>query len=183
MIEEICEHSIDVSMIQAGSCVLDVGCRGFGFSNALAALGAVVYPVDIDDLGSDQSYTRCAITATEGLCGIQMTDDPQARHTIAGTTIVAHTIASFSKFAGVTRWAVIKLDCEGDEFGILSALTAPPADQITVEFHQHTARRRAQAELDSLFDHLRQWYAMPVCKFDSRHGVGFNYWDCLFTIK
>ena len=42
-----------------------------------------------------------------------------------------------SKF-GASHWDVVKLDCEGAEYDVLLDWPGPIAEQITVEFHEHT---------------------------------------------
>lgn len=182
MIEEICEHSMDTALLQPGAKVLDVGCRSFDLPRELQRrFAARVYCVDIDELDTDQAYYRCAIAGTEGRCGIVLTEDKQARHIRpGGDEITQHTLMSFSNRVGVAHWDLIKLDCEGAEYDILKGLWAPPATQISVEFHQHTQFARSAAELQALFEHLARWYDCVKKVYEPRHGCCANYWDCLF---
>jgi hypothetical protein len=181
MIKDICEHSIMTSIIGTNSTVLDVGCRDFGFTNAMKALGCKVYSIDPDILDGD--YYRCAISNEDGLCGLVHTKDPQGKYIKTGNEIKKYTIESFGKMVGIDQWDVVKLDCEGEEYNILISLTSPPAKQLSIEFHEHTERKIGRDNIDMILKHLDNWYDRKVINWDTRHGAGYNYWDVLLVLK
>lgn len=183
MLETFHEHTLDILLLKPGCTVLDVGCRGFEFGNALRErFQADVYDVDIDDLNTPQFYYRCGIDAMNGSGAVSQDDNPEARCLVAGNQIKVYTIEYFQHKVGVNHWDAIKLDCEGSEYGILWHLKEPPATQISVEFHQHTEERRSEAFMAELIDRLRQWYDVRQHQLYGKASY-LNYWDSLFTLK
>lgn len=177
-------HTLETALLKPGCTVLDVGCRGFGFGTALRHfVEAKVYEVDIDDLGDAVPYYRCGIAAVDGFGGVTQEADPEARHLVFGNAVPVYTIESFGKKVGVDHWDVIKLDCEGTEYDILWNLTKPPADQLSVEFHQHTPARRTKEEINALIQKLEQWYTVQNHQLYGQKPETKNYWDSLFVIK
>ncbi len=174
MIQEIQEHNIDLSLLPEGAKVLDLGCRGFLFTNALKDLGHDVYPVDIDDF-PNQNYYKLAISDTEGTCSIVHTHDVNGKYITDGGDLRKMTIDSFSKMVGVEKWDLIKIDIEGSEIGILNNSRHPLAKQVSVEFHAHCVPSQTKESLDSILDALGQYYDI--------HGAGFNYWSVLLIAK
>jgi FkbM family methyltransferase len=182
MHKEICEHSVDVDLIKPGAKVLDIGCRGFGFTNAMTALGCQVHAIDPDTLDGGV-YHKCAISTYDGTCDLVHTNDPQGKYIKSGNVIPVFTLKSFSEKVGVKWWDLIKIDCEGEEYAILPTLTEPIATQLSIEFHEHTAKKIGQSEIDNMLARFEQWYDIRHKVWESRHGAGFNYWDVLLVLK
>jgi len=183
MLETFQEHTLDTALLKPGCTVLDVGCRGFGFGNELRKrFHARVYEVDIDDLGNSQHYYRCGIAAADGYGDVSHDPDPLARQLVSGDRLNVWTIKSFSEIVGVAHWDAIKLDCEGGEYEILWNLEHPPADQITVEFHQHTPARRSKEFMAELVQKLRRWYNVRQHRLYGKPN-SLNYWDSLFILR
>ena len=181
MLKTFHDHTLQTSLLKTGATVLDVGCRGFEFGNALREqYQAQVYEVDIDDLGGGQPYYRCGIAHQDGWGDVDTNQDPLARRLVKGRKIPVYTIQSFGNIVGVHYWDVNKLDCEGAEYGILWHLTKPPATQLTVEFHQHTDARRSPEFMLALMTKLGQWYEI---KRHRLYGQQMNYWDTLFVLR
>lgn len=179
------EHTFDETLLKPGANVLDLGCRGFEFTDALHKLGCNLYPVDCDDLPG-HSYYKCAIGHTEGFCEVIHTSDPLATYVKPSTDYNGthmHTIESFSKEVGVTHWDLIKMDIEGSELSILWNIRHPIAKQISVEFHAHCRPVQTKEHLDQLIEHLSQWYTIYNAVWEKRHGCSENYWDVLLIAK
>lgn len=183
----IADHTIDESSLSVSPVVLDVGCRGFGFGDGIKKLrpSARLFELDIDDLNDRHNrYIRAAICGKDGMVGVSDDIDLSSRHVTPSGSVFAFTLKTFSSIVKVRHWDVIKLDCEGSEFDILSSINGPVAQQITVEFHQHTAHgRRPPEEIASLLSRLSQWYEVVQHPFDERYGCGLNYWDTLLVAK
>lgn len=182
MLKTFAEHTLDTSLLKRGCTVLDVGCRGFAFGDALRKrFAANVYEVDIDDLGSSRPYYRVGIADFNGLGGVRGLE-PEGRRLVPGADVPVYTIDSFKETLGVDHWDVIKLDCEGSEYDILRDMESPPATQITVEFHQHTTARRTETFMNALIERLERWYRVRRHRLYGKPG-SLNYWDSLFTLK
>ena len=183
MLESIADHTLDTALLQPGCHILDVGCHGFAFGDQLRQrFAANVYEVDLNDLGPSRTYHRCGIAAADGFGDVSHDPEPQCRRLIAGNRFPVYTVESFRQRLGVPHWDVLKLDCEGSEYDILWNLSQPPATQISVEFHQHTAARRSEEFIAQIVAKLGQWYEVKLHIRDERHCCGFNWWDSLFVL-
>jgi len=181
MIEVIHEHSVDMSLLPAKATILDLGCRGFAFTNHFRELGHTVHAVDIDDL-QHGDYDQCAITNYNGMCGIIHTGDPQGTKIGPGDSIRCYTLEDYMKLKGVEFWDLIKADIEGGEFEMVMSLSKAPTRQISMEFHGHCGQ--TNEEIMAIVDRLGKLGYTPIqhdC--NARHGAGFNYWDSLFILK
>lgn len=182
MIQEIHEHTVDLSLLPEKSNILDLGCRGFLFTNYFRDLGHNVVAVDIDDF-PNQDYHKLAISDSDGFCDVVHTSDPQAKHITDGGSLKKMTIDSFSKMVGVEKWDLIKIDIEGSEIGILKNSTHPLAKQVSVEFHAHCVPSQTKEELDNLLNYLSRFYDIHNREWKPMHGVGCNYWSVLLISK
>lgn len=186
-------HSIIASMIKPDGWVLDVGCRGFEFSLAVAKLGARVVAMDPDPdvirehqkrpelgaiyfvpkalvaTGKGGRYTLSRIADYEGEAN-SIAMDFGGEHVDVEGVDLASVMRTFS----VAMWDCIKLDCEGSEYSILETLPGGVADQIAVEFHDHTgANPGGENTYRRLRAYLERWYC--VAKWDPG--------DVLFVLK
>ena len=183
MITVIAEHSVDLDLLQKESKVLDIGCRGFLFTDEMTRLGYNVFPVDIDQLPENRPYYRVAITDYDGKCGIHYENDKQATRIKEGTEASCFTLESFSSACGVDVWDLIKIDIEGAELQVIQSLKKAPAKQLSIEFHLHTGIygvnevRLMEAKLSAL------GYQTVSHEMTAQHGAGMNYWDSLFILK
>ena len=192
----IAEHTFDESLIHKTSAILDIGCRGFEFSNYFKRLGCNVCPVDIDELPLSKEdcenilsleitigYFKVAICGYTGKCGIEKTNDLQATKIKYGNEIDCYTLQDFSKENDITFWGIIKMDIEGSEYEVIMSLTEPPARQLSIEFHLHTGiygmgqMREMETKLYAL------GYQTIQHELSERHGAGANYWDSLFILN
>lgn len=187
MIQTIAEHKIDLDLLIHPGNILDLGCRGFIFTNEMRRLGHIVYPVDVDLLEGytpSKDYIRVAITGkSEQRVGIKRTSDPQATSIIEGDEIWTHTIESFTSLAGVGFWDYIKTDIEGSEYDVIMSLTKAPSYQFEVEFHLHTDAYH-ENQVDSMVRKLKSLgYETVSHEKTDQHGCGLNYWSSLFILK
>lgn len=182
MITVIAEHSLDLSLLPEKANVLDLGCRGFLFTDELRRMGHGVYAIDIESLWPRQHFL-CAIAGHTGKCSIQKSRDPQATRITEGQDIPCYTLKDFSNMVKVDFWDVIKIDIEGSEYEVIMSLTEPPAKQISIEFHLHTGIY-GDAQVKEMEDKLLSLGYFPVKHEKTKeHGLGLNYWDSLFILK
>lgn len=195
MIQTIGEHTVDTSLLTGEWCI-DVGCRGFGFSKGVRDLGELVLAYDVDDLEDpkekDIFFIRSAVSNYDGSAVINFTRDKQATNIIGGKingeeSAVVNCIdlnAIYKRILSAKKIDVLKLDCEGSEYHILSDPNFNPVPlQITVEFHEHCQKQLHDQLFEKCKENLLKYYT-PI-KFDryAAHGAGMNYWDCLFVRK
>src|SRR5579859_3196966 len=158
------EHTIDLDLLPAVPTVLDVGCRGFAFDYdilkfrpqakiiALEPDPEIKKPDDLDIL-----FYNAALTCMESpTLTLQTGGDGEGSYIVTGPVFPGYDwpIHDHSKIAQVTNISVkeffkvytkfdlVKLDCEGSEFGILENWPGPIATQISVEFHDYANRAR-----------------------------------------
>jgi methyltransferase family protein len=85
----------------------------------------------------------------------------------------------------VDHWDLIKLDCEGSEFGILENWPGPVARQISVEFHDWTGPWAERAA----GDYYERLFAGPLKDYEvvqhelSKQGEGIGHWDSLLRLR
>lgn len=195
-------HSLDRSLLTPGGWVIDVGCRDFLFARELLDLGARVLAIDPDptvevpeDLRQDQNleFLRVALVGEkpQSTLNLAMHNSPIARHLVTDAMpagnfpvvpVKAMTISDVLELLEVDRVDAVKLDCEGSEYGILSSWPGPVANQITVEFHEHTQSNPGGMETyGRIISHLGRWYDCYGFKASHQEGVETdNYWDVMF---
>jgi FkbM family methyltransferase len=188
MIEVIHEHSVDLSLLPVNANILDLGCRGFLFTDYLIKKCHNVYPVDCDLL-QGASYYQAAITNYDGFTDLYKSNDPQGTRinrryeAQSETSVICCTLVGFSLRVGIEFWDLIKMDIEGSEYEVIMSLTEPPATQLSIEFHLHTGIY-GDKEMKEMEDKLLSFGYFPT-KHDktNEHGSGFNYWDSLFVLQ
>jgi FkbM family methyltransferase len=183
----IAEHTVDLELLPPAANIIDIGCRGFLFTDALTELGHNVYAIDIDDLVGHK-YIKGAIADFDGFVEIARFQDPQAtridkRAPQSASSVPCMTLKTFSMKCNIEMWDLIKIDVEGAEYEIIMSLEKAPAKQLSIEFHLHTGIYKMH-EVDLMIDKLKSLgYAAVQHDYTSQHGVGFNYWDSLFILK
>jgi hypothetical protein len=181
MIEVIHEHSVDMSLLPAKAVILDLGARGFQFTNHFRELGHTVHAIDIDDL-QHGDYDQCAITNYTGMCGITHTDDPQGTKIGPGDSIRCYTLEDYMKLKEVEFYDLIKMDVEMSELDIIKSLHNPPAKQISIEFHLHCGQTKEEVNyIVGLLEFM--YYEVFEHKLSEAHGAGYNFWSSLFILK
>lgn len=183
----IAEHSVCLSLLQEKSTILDLGARGFAFTQAMRNLGHHVVPIDIDRLHDGQAYYQCAISDFDGKVAVIKSSDPQATRIDPNHegTIPCYTLATISSnFLNKGQiWDLIKIDIEGAEYQVIMNMDKPYARQLSVEFHLHTGIY-TQVEMRRMENHLHDLgYKAVSHEYTPQHGAGHNYWDSLFILK
>jgi len=198
----VVEHSL-AWLPTKGSKVLDVGCRCYDFASYLAELECEVLVIEPDDLVSPSSHknitTLQAALVPESQAGTLQNlikfGNGSANHleNVVGTIPKDYTcqatkgmsISQICKYAEVDVWDVVKLDCEGSEYGVLLEWPGPVAKQITVEFHEHTgANTFGLSVYNYIFKHLSKWYKVVQHELSIRHCLSIpNYWDTLLVLQ
>lgn len=182
MIQEIHEHLVDTSLLPAKAKILDIGCRGFLFTDHFKRRGHDVTAVDIDDIEGGK-YERLAISGHTGVIGIETFKDPQATRTCPGKDLECFTLHDFSDMVKTPFWDLIKIDVEGAELEIINSLTKAPAKQLSIEFHLHTGIY-SDVDVKLMVKKLNSLgYIVASHELTSQHGAGFNYWSSLFILE
>jgi hypothetical protein len=190
MITVIAEHSVDLSLLPEKANVLDLGCRGFLFSDEMQRLGHNVVCIDADDTLTGRTYGICAITNKDGLAEIHVGNDPQGlrvtqieNYSNKKRIVKTLTLSSLSNKVGIKFWDLIKIDIEGAEYEVIMSLTEPPAKQLSIEFHLHTGIY-GLTQMAEMHDKLRALgYEAVSHEMSKQHGCGLNFWDSLFVLK
>ena len=196
-LETFYDHSFAPALL-TDRPVLDVGARGFSFAYHFAVRGHEVIALDPDPDIADPKikgvkFINSALIGNGPSTAIlAKTSDPEGRYIEDGSVVVesgasrvpvhAYTIQGLSEALGIPKWDLVKLNCEGAEYGILRAWPGPIARQIVVSFHEHY-RPQGQRAIDGIVEHLAQWYAPIRHESDRRFGAGLNYWDSVFALK
>lgn len=179
---EIHEHTVDLSLLPEKAKIIDIGCRGFHFTNYFKEKGYIVASVDIDDFYGEVYY-RLAITGQDGRVGIQHFNDPQATRVKVGDELLSMRLDTFMNSLGYDFADLIKIDVEGAEYDIVMSLKKAPANQLSIEFHLHTGIY-GQDKVKEMENKLRALgYEFSQHKLEERHGAGYNYWDSLFILR
>lgn len=193
----IAEHTVDLSLINRDSKVLDLGCRAFTWSKAMLEYVDKIVCVDADPIiiqpederiifldgaivpnGEPVHFVNFVVHGNG--TGNYIDDGRPLPKPGMGYRVASITIEEIQKETG---WLdLIKMDIEGSEVPVLLSLTKPPAKQITCEFHMHTGTPRYTVE--SVFDHMHDLsYDIKHVDFSRKHGLGENFWDVLFVLK
>lgn len=187
-IQVIAEHSVALDLLSGGICI-DVGCRGFQFSEAMRDLGLKVVAFDIEDMEppKDVHFVKSAVMTEYRTVRYVNTNDQQAKFvSIEGIEVQAVDIKDVYRdlLSDMTCIDVLKLDCEGSEYIILSDpdFMAVPR-QISVEFHMHCHRELHDQYYDKCLENLLKYYEPVQHEMTQAHGAGWNYWDSLFIRK
>lgn len=198
----ISEHTISW-LPQFGSTVLDVGCRHYDFASFMAKIGCEVFAIEPDILAPLPQNEKIHVLRTalvpesqagttqeliwfgngtanhlKSICG-----DVPRDHNLQVTS--SYSMSQICKHFNIDTWDVVKLDCEGSEYGVLLEWPGPVAKQITVEFHEHTGANVFGASIyNKIFDHLSQWYDVVQHELSIRHCLSTpNYWDTLLVLR
>jgi FkbM family methyltransferase len=181
-IEVIAEHSVDIDLLPEKAKVLDLGCRGFLFTDELRRRGHNVLAIDIDKLDRDD-YEQMAVSFKVGRVGIKRSRDPQATMIGEGSEVMCVDLPFLMHLTKVDLFSLIKMDIEGAEYDIIMALTKAPAKQLSIEFHLHTGIY-GETEMLLMENKLLSLGYFPVKHDKTRqHGLSYNYWDSLFILK
>lgn len=96
-------------------------------------------------------------------------------------------IRDLMKLTGISYWDIVKLDCEGSEFGILENWPGPIAGQLSVEFHDWTGPLKEKATAA----YYEQLWSGPLRDYEvlshelSTVGPGpaWGHWDSVLRLR
>jgi hypothetical protein len=182
MIEVIAEHSVDIDLLPEKAKILDIGCRGFIFTDEMRRRGHNVMAIDIDKFDRDD-YFQLAISNKVGRVGIKRAPDPQATMIMNGDEVMCMDLKMLMLTANIDFFDLIKIDVEGSEYDIIMSLQRPPAKQLSIEFHLHTGIYEIQAVTQMRLKLFDLGYIAVKHDKTSQHGMGENYWDSLFILS
>ncbi len=181
IIKEIAEHKVCLELLPENAIILDLGARGYLFTDAMRSQGHRVIPVDIDKL--EGVYHQVAISDYNGRAGIQYSNDPQGTQIKDGNDVPCYTLESFMEMIGVPFFDLIKIDIEGAERQLIRSLNNAPAKQLSIEFHLHTGAY-TKSDVDLMVIKLQfLGYKVASHELTEAHGAGFNYWTSLFILE
>lgn len=199
---KLASHTVDLDALPFRPIVLDVGCRGFDFTREIlehrpwANVIAMDPSAEIKPKASDGRFVSFLRAALVG-------DDKQvslfAHHSTGEGDFVCEEVPWYAqrhavlcmnlptlmRRYGIKFFDLIKLDCEGSEFGILENLPGPIAQQISVEFHDHTGPWEAHVVGDYyevLFGGVLKDYEVVQHEL-SQQGTGIGHWDTLLRLR
>lgn len=186
-IKVIAEHSVDVDLLTGGTCI-DVGCRGFAFSEAMRDLGCYAVGFDLEGLTPPKGvrYFKMAVSDYTGFGTYKDTADQQAKH-LSGKGHPVSVMSMNDVYGHLVEYGsfdIVKLDCEGSEYKILSDPNFQPIPlQFSIEFHMHAHRALHDRYYDKCMENLLKYYEPVQHELTQAHGAGWNYWDSLFIRK
>jgi FkbM family methyltransferase len=195
------DHTFDEKLIRDG-WVIDAGCRGFNFANAVRDLfydekeKNPVYAIDIekfDDGIKGVVFRQAALTNYSGktecylfgngtanfIKGINMEPKELEDRPVQKITIPAITLQDIYKEIG-TDIDLLKLDIEGAEYLVLGDSFEPIPKQITVETHEHCHADLHNKYWPAIFDNLCKHYHATL---HVREWPQYLFMDCLFIRK
>lgn len=189
-IQCIAEHSVDLDLLSGGICI-DVGCRGFLFSEAMRDRGCEVHAFDIEDMIPPPGitfYNQAVLTDAKQV-QYKNTKDLQAKHVCfdGEEGVPVRAVSMQGVYHALTmdkQIDVLKVDAEGSEYFIFSnPRLLPVPKQISVEFHMHCHRALHEQYYDKCMENLLKWYVPVKHELTEAHGAGWNFWDSLFLRK
>lgn len=181
-IKVIAEHSVAMNLLPEKAKVLDLGCRGFLFTDELRRLGHTVLAVDIDKLDRDD-YLQMAVSFKVGRVGINRTLDPQATCIKEGNEVDCIDLRTLLRESKLEMFDLIKMDIEGAEYDVIMTLVKAPCKQLSVEFHLHTGVYNEDKVIEMEEKLHSLGYVPAVHSKTKAHGMGFNFWDSLWILN
>ena len=192
-------HTFDESLLPLEPRVLDVGSRNFAFAVGVRAIRtkAEVLCLEPDPGVESRPDMRLLHAAMVGdgrkrglyaVCGTGegnfILNEWRPRSDVGyARPVECVDIRDITDATRVEKWDLVKLDCEGSEFGILEHWPLGGiAGQITVEFHDFTNHARWN---DEYFTWL--WTQLPdyeVVQHEFfKQGEAWGHWDTLLVRK
>lgn len=203
---EVDFHSVITRLIKPGEYLLDVGCRGWAFSEQMRLRGLKVIGVDpgpdITRLRDKFHFIHAAIGVEGGPSEVELMHwstgegdyvrRPEEIIPAHVTVMRAPTItlqAIMAQF-NVQKFNFIKLDCEGAEYALLEQWPGPIADQISVEYHDFSGMNPDHLHQEQVYHrihaHLGQWYDVVQHERTVKSWMPDqppNPWDSLYVLK
>lgn len=188
-------HTVDLDLLPEFCTVLDVGCRGFDFTECILSHRPLARIVALDPdptiklsssqveffcvalVGDERPLARYASYSTgKG----NMLTDLEAYYDAEMLTVNCISIRRLMKHCRVEHWDLVKLDCEGSEFEVLENWPGPIASQISVEFHDGAdPTNRTDEYFGKLFAKLPDYRIVQHEKL--KQGEWIGHWDSLLV--
>lgn len=199
-IERLAEHSVDIDLLPETPVVLDAGCRGFDFSNAVLDVRPKARIIAMDPAPGNAGSNDPRITfLKEPLVGLHQPStmefvalpNPAACFvrelnpaTFQGISVETRTLKWLSSWFQIQRFDLVKLDVEGSEFGILETWPGPIATQISVEFHDYVDNSKYDdAYFNRLFLGSLANYEVVRHEVSEVSNARRGHWDSLFRLR
>lgn len=210
-LKQLASHTVDLDILPdaPGPVVLDVGCRWFDFTAAIIAERPAAHVLAFDpardvarafhddrrwhdphgphvsfwdvalvgmgDVGKKQRLAHFSTGEGDFITTLPRYHDAEMYE------VSVMPIVELTRWQRVQHFDLVKLDCEGSEFGILENWPGPIATQISVEFHDWD---KPQYRTDSYYDALWRklpWYRVVQHEL-SKQGEGTGHWDTLLVL-
>lgn len=193
-LQKLSEHTVDVDLLSQSPIVLDVGCRGFGFCKDILRLRSKAYVIALDpDPKMDApdlpiTFYRMALTGNGVHYAWYRDAGGEANELIENYEKGAVGVPCINVTEVIRPYQkidLIKLDCEGSEFGILESWPGPIAKQISVEFHDFKNRQKWDDQyFSNLFaGPLRDYQVVQHELFGVGPGPTLGHWDSLLVLR
>ena len=199
-VERLAEHSVDVELLPEAPVVLDAGCRGFDFSNAVLDVRPKARVIAMDPApGAEPSNDPRIIFLNQPLVGLYQPSkmefvalpNPAACFmrelnpaTFAGISVQTRTLQWICSQFAVEKFDLIKLDVEGSEFAILQTWPGPIATQLSVEFHDYVDNSMYDDEyFNRLFHGSLAHYEVVQHEVSEVSNARRGHWDSLFRLR
>lgn len=202
---KLASHTVDLDALPESPTVLDVGCRGFDFAAAVLESRPWVTVIAMDPDPVIDAYmvkARSIHFVQEALVGDGRVDslyagwstgegnllcDKAPWYAERTHTVPCANIREIMRRTGIEHWDLVKLDCEGSEFGILENWPGPIASQISVEFHDWTGPWKEYVA----GDYYERLWAGPLKDYEvlthelSTVGPGpaWGHWDTVLRLR
>lgn len=195
MLETYYEHTV---MAPVDGLVFDIGCGEFRFAAAMLDAGARrVVAVDPSPVPCGVADNDRVIVRTLAVVGrptrksldtfIEFDDRKCSTLCAYGSADIPSRQRMSRLVQTITLWqlvvdhgypSIIKLDIEGAESEVLAYWPGPIADQVTIEFHDHTTG----VDNTMLPDAFLRWYH-PIQHQRYRRRGRLSHWNSLFVLR
>jgi FkbM family methyltransferase len=199
-IERLAEHSVDLDLLPQAPVVLDAGCRGFDFSNAVLDVRPDARIIAMDAAPGAGGSTDHRITfLNQPLVGFLQSSrmefvplpNPAAcfmreinSTASQGILLETRTLQWITSQFQVSKFDLIKLDVEGSEFGILETWPGAIATQISVEFHDYVDNNKYDdAYFQRLFLGSLGDYEVVQHEMSEVSNARRGHWDSLLRLR
>lgn len=190
----IAGHTVDVDLLSETAFVLDVGCRGWDFTRGITEIRprSFIAAYDPDPtiksipgvmfrhaaiVGNGVRQSQYAAFSTGEANYLLQPGFPPPPPDAKRMMVACVSIAEIG-----ANWDLVKLDCEGSEFGILEHWPGPIAKQISVEFHDWLDRRKwNDAYFERLFAGLPDYRVVQHELTEVGPGKALGHWDSLLA--
>ena len=192
-------HSFFEYLISKEGVCLDVGCRDFDFSNHVKDLCQKVVAID-PGFNIKPPENKKIIFLNQALTTVNVnnvyliTDGRLGSHHVSMENVSSTckrvpniTLDNLMRTLQLKELELIKLDCEGSEYGLMWWLADHPvAKQISVQFHDWCGRNpleKNEIYYERLFNKLKRNYFVVKHERNQKHNKEWNYDDSLFVRK